>query len=457
MKRFLILSVVALLLLSACAQPAVVEVPTAIPKPVATAEPIVLTWWSETAAWCCSDGRDELPEGIDEPGDLGRWMIGEFRKRYPQHADIEIDQMVAAYAKGLTVELDTLIAGGEIPNILNGYAGRMGSYVDIAVPLEDYFDEEQRNDFLPGEYEAQFLGGDHIYAVSTLGAASYYLLNADLMRRAGIEVPEPWSVVAWATFLEWGEKVKALDDGSYLACIHAAEPSGWDHLMAYFAGAGVAWYTSDLSGVAANTPVAVEVLTELVRLHDEGFLVPGVSALGVFDCIDYLKTGKLALYAGHWGHTAQIGVAVEAGILDEPYEAVPMLAIQFKEDITPLIAGSSSFGAALVTVSTPEEARKAAFDFAFFVNSHPWADREAYAMPRLKSQVERGAMPTVFEAPVSEYIREVGRAEHGFICPHYTRIREMWAEEMSAVFLHVKTPEKALTDWERQSTELFDE
>ena len=99
MKRLMSIMLLVVLvagMLSACATPApeptVEPVATAVPEPAAEPEPFTLVWWSEYGSTCCSDTRDDIrPDGIDEPGDLGRWMIADWHAKNPQYDHVTID------------------------------------------------------------------------------------------------------------------------------------------------------------------------------------------------------------------------------------------------------------------------------------------------------------------------------------------------------------------------------
>lgn len=461
------------MLFSACAQSTLTPVPpapTAVPveeveeevkeEPTEVVpEPFTLVFWAESASLCCSKTIPEfIPRDIKGPGDMSRWVIDEFHKAYPQYDHVTIEVIIAQYGEDAEVELDTLIAAGEAPNILEGYAGRMGAYVEIAAPLEDLLSDEQRADFLPGRYEDLFFGGDHLLVMSTAGGMHYTLVNADLLRAAGAEVPEPWSIMSWDEYLTIGEKVKALDDGSYLGCVWGGNPTAWDWIWSLFAGAGVSMFEGgDLTQVTMGSPIAVELLTELIRLEQEGYLVPGTAGLSVFDCLEPFKEGKIAVWPGHLGNRSFILQAVEAGILEEPYETVPILAVQFDEEITPLLAGSNTGTAGIVTVFTPEEQRKAAFDFVFFDVSIPWCYECTQMVPGLYSQLERHTFPSEHEQPAIEHIIETGIAELGYMNPHYSEIRGLWVEEFGAAFLGLKSPAEALVAFTERANALIAE
>jgi len=392
------------------------------------------------------------------PGDLAEWIIEEWHRRNPQYAHVTIEYILATYGEDAEVELDTLIAAGETPNILEGFGGRMAGYWDVGIPLEGYYTDEMIADFLPGHFESIFVG-DHIPMATSVASFYYPVANVGLLERAGIEIPESWAQLTWEEFKDIGKAVKALDDGSYGSCIFVGNPSAIQWMWIPFGGAGVSMFKPpDFKNVTFNQPEAVEMLAELIRFEKEGYIVPGAAGLGVFDCVDYLKEGKLAIFFAQIASARLfISAAVEAGLLEEAYEAVPLLPFRFKEDITPLVLGGGSAMGAIVTDITPEEHREAAFSFAYFVTGFPFADHMGLYAPYLQSQIDQGLIPAEEEALVLDYMLEHGTAECGFVNPHFTSLRPLWTDEMQAAFLGLKTPEQAFADFEANARKALSE
>ena len=470
LQRIISIVLLATVLLVACA-PAVTPVPvaptvapvepTAVPAELTIEpgpEPFKLTWWSEYGSLCCSDTRDDLtPDGINQPGDLGRWIIEEWHRLYPEYDHVEIEQIIAQYGEDAEVELDTLIAAGEAPNILEGYGGRMGTYKSLGVPLEDYYTKEMTADFLPGRFESLFDEDGHIRMASCLGSFYYPVINVALFERAGIEVPESWAVVTWEELEKWGQAIQALDEDAYLACAFAVKPTAAEWMWIPWASAGVSMYeNNDFTQIAFNRPQAVGVFEWLMDFELRGYIAPKPSGLSVFDCIDYFKQGKTAIFLAQLGSArAVMNAAVEAGLLTEPFEIRPILTFGTTEGITPLVVAGSGAAGAIVTEGTPEEYREVAFHFAHYVMTFPFATEYSLLMPYLKSQIERHAMPHPEEVFVVDYMVEHGIAEVGFTRPAFAEIRSLWSETITAVFLGVMTPEQALADFEQRAGEVI--
>lgn len=452
MKTLNILATLSILivLVVACATPTALPPP---PEPTPTSEPsspepFTLTWWTELGATCCSDTRpDIIPQDVEEAGDLGEWLIDEWHALHPQYDHVTIE-MILADTSNENAALQVRVAGGDTPHIIEGFAGRVGKFREIAVPVEAYFDKSMIDDYLPGRWEGLFHDG-HIPMISAVGAFYYPVANATLFERAGLDIPTPWHQYTWEEFREIGEAVSALDDGSYLSCFFAGSPSGvqWDWEL--FAGGGVSMFENDdYSHVTFNTPAAVSILEDLVQLESDGHLAPGPTGLTIMDCVEYWKQGELAVFLSNFGSARSFMLAaVNAGIVSEEWEIVPLLPIAYG-DATPLFVGGYYNQGVMIADATPDAWRTAAFSFAQYVSEWPFMINGPLRLPLLQSQIDRGAMPSGQEDVALAYILETGLAECGFSEPAFGEIRQLWVDEVSAAFLGVKTPEQALADFE---------
>jgi len=461
--RILTIMVVALaLLLAACGQPATpAVVPTVPPTEETGPEPFTLTWWSEYGTFCCSNTRDDLvPDNINESGDLAQWMMGQWHELHPEYAHVTIEYLPGEYGEDIEIQLDNLILAGETPNILEGFGGRMMGYAvgvggleALGIPLEEYFTDEMIADYLPGKFESAFIEG-HVPMVTASASFYYPVINADLVKAAGLEVPEAWSSMTWDEFEAIAQAVEG--QGAYGTCIYAGDTGAAQWMWIPFAGSGVSMFEGgDYSKVSFNTPEAVSVFERLVSYDDLGYIAPGPTGLGVMDCVQYWKEGKLAVFFSQIGSSRIfINQAVEAGILAEPYEAVPLISIGDENGL--IVSGGSAMGA-VVTTNTPEEQREAAFSFAQYVSTFPFAKGMALYAPYLQSQIDRGAIPSAEEAAALDHMVENGAAECGFVVPAFTDLRILWVEEAQAAFLKVKTPEQALADFEARANAMIAE
>lgn len=478
-RRIITIALLATVLLAACG-------PTATPVPVeptqvaveptevaveptkAPVEPapesFTLRWWSALGSGgtgVLQENPDYLARGIEEPGDLAEWFVERFHEEYPEYNHIDFEIILATFAGGqMGIELNTLIAAGEMPHILDGYGGRIGGYADIAINHDEYLDNEQKEDFI--DYEGMF-SGNAVSMIESSGNFQYYVFNADLVERAcnqAVEVecsiPEPWSVISRDAFLAIGEAVKALDDGSYLTCLFGLNPSSQHMTWSYLASVGLAPFVQgEFQGF--NKPEALDVLTLLKNLYDDGQIVPGASGLCDDDCFNLWYRGKVASFPARLGYLATVDKLVESGELDKAWRGVPVIGIQFDEEIPPQVGGARFTTAMMVTEATPEEYRKVAVDFAYFLANRPEWQGVVDILPAMHSQVERGYLKDGVRDEILAHIWEHGLADAGVPNPHYNELRSLWAEQTTAMFLGLKSPREVLFMFDQMGRDLFAE
>jgi len=151
-----------------------------------------------------------------------------------------------------------------------------------------------------------------------------------------------------------------------------------------------------------------------------------------------------------------MGGAVEAGLLAEPFEIQPLLAMGTEDGVTPLILGGGNAVGAMVTDETPEEYREAAVSFAYYFATFSFADQFGLYFPYMQSQIDEKACPDAEEEAAVDYLVEHGFAECGFINPKFTSMRPLWSDAMAKAFLGLATPEQALSDFEVEANALFE-
>lgn len=352
-------------------------------------------------------------------------------------------------------ELDTMIAAGMTPDIIEGYGGRMGPYAVIGINHEEYLSEEQKADYL--NYDDLFMGGDHIPLLPWFGNYLNFTANPDLIERAGLEVPEPWTSLSWEDYSAIGEGVKALDEGSYLSCLWALNPSGQQLMWSFYGGAGASLFEGgDYSKTTLNTPAAQEMLAEFVRMRDEGFVPSGVSGLTDDDCLELWAQGKLAIEPFGLGYSYAIADLVKSGALEEAWEPIPILPPQFKDSIPPRVTGGPVIWASIVPVTTPEEKRAVAVDFAFFMGSRPDTLHATAILPLRQCQLD-AEVASLDEQVIVDHIIATGLADTGGLSPHYNELRQLFADLVAATFLGTTTPAQALNDFEQLGNEILAE
>jgi len=484
LKRIISIILLATVLLVACAPAApspevivetvietvVVEV---TPVPVDEGpEPVELLWWTEDCAYVpweacegwndtyCGDGR------ITESGDIGPIYVEEWHKLYPEYAHVNVKCIIAGFGGGrIGTELTAMIRAGEGPNIYMLYGGRGWLAYKLGVNLDPYISDEAKADYL--NYEQWFDEDGTVVMLPSSGVIEYPVANKQLIERAcaqegfDCEIPERWSIMSYDDYLEIAEAIKALDDGSYMGILFGMHASGQTWNMLYFTQAGL---SPTEGGKFTGFAGGEDVLTELLRLYDEGYFYPDIAGASDDDAIRLFAPGKIGIFMARLSiGPSYIGPAVEAGEC-EPWDLIPLLGIQFREGVTPLIAGSQYGRVGFMSENTPEEHREAAMSFLSYVLSAPWMGESpgVNAMSGgdmfipLHSMVERGiAAPGRDEAYA--HIQEYGLADYGLQIPFYNDVRAAFGDMLSAVALHELTPEEALAQFQAKIVELEEE
>lgn len=459
------IALLATVLLAACA-PAATPVPAA--PTVAPVEPgpeaVELLMWSE---WCgitqpddCAGWNDTYcDETIKEPGDMGKRWLEEWHKLHPEYSHVNVKCIIGTYGGGrIGQELIAMVRGGEGPNIYTVAGARSWLAADIGIDLDKYLTQEAKDGFI--DYDAWLAEDGTVRVLPGWGAVQYPTANKQLIERAcaqdGFDCapPEPWSIVPYDNYLEIAEAIKALDDGSYIGILWAAGPSGQHMNWTYFAQAGLP-PTKD--GRFTGFEGGEDVLTELLRLYDEGYLYPDVA--GIADGADAFPLwgrGKIAFkIARLTGYPAFIDNAVSAGEC-EPWDLIPLLGIEFREGVVPLITGDYYGGAGFLAENTPEEYREAAASYMTYILTMAWGGPGSQADFLLiqHEQVERGLVPPGSRNELHAHIEEYGLADQGGKHEIYNQVREAHAEMLAAVFLHELSPAEGLAQFQAKVAEL---
>lgn len=480
LKRVISLILLATVLLTTCrpaaAPPPEVVVETVVVEvtPVAAEEgpePVELLWWTEDCAYTpwdeckgwndtyCGDGR------ITEAGDIGPRYVEEWHKLHPEYSHVNVKCIIATFGGGtIGTELTAMVRAGEGPELYMLYGGRGWLAYKIGINLDPYLPEEAKADYI--DYEQWLDENGEVVMLPSSGVIEYPVANKQLIERAcaqegfDCEIPERWSIMPYDDFLEIAEAIKALDDGSYMGFIfgQGASAQGWNWL--WFAQAGI---PASEGGAFTGFEGGEDVLTELLRLYDEGYFYPDIAGVSSDDGVEIFGRGEIGVWMGRLTHGPYyIDPAVEAGET-EPWDMIPLLGIQFREGVTPLIGGGQYGRVGFMSENTPEEHREAAVSFLYYVLTAPWmagveGDGE-HAMTGVdmfipfQSMIDRG-MTASSRAEAHAHIQEYGLANYGIQLPIYNAVRTAFGDMISAVALHEATPAEGLAQFQAAIADL---
>lgn len=470
-KRIISIVLLATVLLMACA-PAVAPAPERVVETVVVEvtpipaeegpEPVELLMWSESCAGMppedCAGWNDTYCDGtIKEPGDLGRKYVEEWHKLHPEYTHVNVKCIIATYGGGrIGQELTAMVRAGEGPNIYMLYGGRSWLAAEIGIDLDKYLSQEAKADYI--NYE-QWLDEDGtVRVLPSHGTVQYPIANKQLIERAcaqdGFDCapPEPWSIVPYDEYLEIAEAIKALDDGSYIGILWGSMPSAQQLNWGYFAQAGI---PASKDGGFTAFMGGEDVIAELLRLYDGGYLYPDVAGICDDDALALWGRAKIGIQMARLAWTDYfIGTAVSAGEC-EPWDPIPILGIQFREGVAPLATGGYFVTAGFIADNTLEEHREVAASFMAYVLTQPTGTPGALdALFTQHGQLERGLGSPGTQQELYAHIDKYGLGDDGVQYEMYNRVREAHAEMLTAVFLHKLTPEEGLAQFQAKVAEL---
>jgi len=478
-KRIISMVLLATVLLAACA-PAAAPTPEVVVETVVETvvvevtpvpaekgpEPIELLWWTEDCAYTppddCGYWNDTYcDDRIQEAGDIGPRYVEEWHKLHPEYSHVNVKCVIAGFGGGrIGTELTAMIRAGEGPNIYMLYGGRGWLAYKLGVDLAPYISDEVKADFI--DYDLWLDEDGTVVMLPGTGIIEYPVANKQLIERAcaqegfDCEVPEPWSIMPYDEYLEIAEAIKALDDGSYMGILFGMHASAQTWNWIYFTQAGL---SASKDGRFTGFEGGEDVLTELLRLYDEGYLYPDIAGISAGDAVGVFAPGRIGIFMGRLSLAQPyIEPAVAAGEC-EPWDLIPLLGIRFREGVDPLIAGSQYGRVGFMSENTPEEHREAAVSFLTYVLTSPWmgaltedATTGDLFLP-FQSQVDRG-MYAPGRDEAYAYIEEHGLADNGLQLPIYNDVRAAFGNMLSVVALHELTPAEALAQFQATIAEL---
>lgn len=195
-KRFFaVLLCAALLLLPACAAAGDNAQPAADSSPAAgdSASP--------------ADSGSDVPVSEPDSGDATVIELWSFHQdaeaealaavgpKYGEHIgqDITVNYTEIAWDDYMGTKLTTAFASGEGPDMFTTCPPQLARYVSagIAMPLDDYFTDEMKNDFLPDPLAGVTIN-DQIYSIPIESELLGLYYDVDLFAAEGLEPPKTW-------------------------------------------------------------------------------------------------------------------------------------------------------------------------------------------------------------------------------------------------------------------------
>jgi len=223
-----------------------------------------------------------------------------------EHPGINFNVSIVQYGAALTAKINTLLAGGQPPDILEVTTAYIQTYADQALDLIGYTSgEELLNRYLPS-YQAFIKSGRKVIGIPLEATVNGLFYNQDLFRQAGISVPaDPEHVWNWAEFKDALQKVMKLPT-CRIGVAYDCSVQRWSNLLYQSGGQ---WISPDGKTFLPDLPAAEQALT-FFRGLVAARLVPTSSWPGKTDGGQLFKTGVAAMmWTGNW----ELKTLVEGG------------------------------------------------------------------------------------------------------------------------------------------------
>ncbi|MBV9671456.1 MAG: extracellular solute-binding protein [Verrucomicrobia bacterium] len=221
-----------------------------------------------------------------------------FRQYHKEHPDIDFNVSIAQYGTALIAKINTLLSGGEPPDILELTTAYIQTYGPQALDLAGYTNgEELLNRYLPS-YQA-FIRSDRsrVIGIPIEATVNGLFYNKRLFAEAGINVPvDSAHVWSWEEFKDVVQKVMKLPS-CRIGVAYDCSIQRWSNLLYQ---AGGRWIAPEGTTFLPNEPAANRALTYFRSLV-AAKLVPTSSWPGKTDGGQLFETDVTALmWAGNW-------------------------------------------------------------------------------------------------------------------------------------------------------------
>ncbi|MCD7818305.1 MAG: extracellular solute-binding protein, partial [Lachnospiraceae bacterium] len=223
--------------------------------------------------------------------------------------------------------VNTRIANGQAPDILNIDVFADYQADDLLLPAEDYVSEETYAKFYDSFLEQSEIDGV-VWAVPDLASARALYYNVDILEAAGVEVPTTWDEL-----LEACEAILAYDDSIYPWGIDMTTDEG-QAAFAYYTWNNGGGFVDDDDNWALNSAENVEAIEFAINLVNLGYTNSDPANDTRYDLQDMFGAGQIAMviapnslptYVSDGGYEVNYGVSsiptntgesVSAGVMD---------------------------------------------------------------------------------------------------------------------------------------------
>lgn len=256
------------------------------------------------------------------------WWVG-FEKDF-EEANENIDLVVDVVSwNDIYTAVNTRIANGEAPDILNIDVFADYQADDLLLPAQDYVSEETYAKMYPAFLEQSLVDGT-VWAVPDLASARALYYNVDIFEEVGVEVPTTWEELTAVA-----QQIKDFYNGEvYPWGIDMTTDEG-QAAFAYYVWNNGGDFTDADGNWTLNSAENVEAIEYAISLVNAGLTNTDPATETRYDLQDMFGAGKLAMvigpnsiptYCAEGGYTVNYGLAsiptngdkasVSAGVMD---------------------------------------------------------------------------------------------------------------------------------------------
>ncbi len=215
----------------------------------------------------------------------GTSFVDKFEAENP---DVKLNLEVVSWNDVYTV-VDTRIANGNAPDILNIDVFANYANEGLLMPVEEYCPEDLLKDFFPSFIDQSVIDGT-VWAVPDLASARALFYNVDMLEEVGVDVP-----TTWAELEDVSQAILDYYEGDvYPWGLDMTTDEGQAAFAYYTWGNGGGFVDAD-GNWAVNTPENVEAIEYAIGLVDKGFTNPNPATQTRYDLQDMFAAGKLAM------------------------------------------------------------------------------------------------------------------------------------------------------------------
>jgi len=375
------------------------------------------------------------------------FAMEKFKLDYP---DVKVNFLQVDLSDGSTLTMDAMLAAGKAPNIYIDTLVRASKYItpEFALPLNEYVrDINQYQDL------SAYTRNGNILALPIPGSAQGMVVNMEIMKEIGYEIPPNWTI---DDFIIMAEKVKLRYGGTKWATgMFAANQSGDYLINNWFASFGAKYYNSgDYSKCIIADSGGARTYEFFQYLSKQGYIPPGASTLTDDDYVIQWAKGDLAATAFFpaWVEP-YFQTVIEQGQRKERFEYrfVPFPRYSGVEKVPTYYMN----GAIIVYNSKSEEVNRIAARFAEYINGKEVQEKyaEIQSLPNRKDvlvEIEDPYMEQVNQIVIDNGIFDVGLTNSTFALTrplHYPILQRVLNLEIS--------PEEAINLYQKKINEVL--